>query len=373
MNRIPEPTRRPTVRPSKVACWTARRRGGRPRRRLRHAHSRQPPQRPRAGRPRRRGATLAACSAQSAASPTTSTATTTASTTPSSSPSPSATSSATYATAEINRKRTAPTLPTEPAGVNVLSESGIVRGDIRSSLDGGATAEGVPLTFTFTLSDLANGNAPYAARRSTSGTAMRRACTRCIRTPSSTKPTSAASRSPTRAARSPSPPSCPAATAAGGRTSTSSGLPGCRLGDERGEPDRDVTGGLPPGDARRGVCAEQLSGIVGEPRRYRQPGQRQRVLSDGYELEWAPSPATPVRGTSDRSRSLSTRPPRPRSRRPVAAAARDLSPTEGKKSCCKSDGLARPHHPCRRRPPLRSRKTARPRPQHRAVGAHSEE
>ena len=32
----------------------------------------------------------------------------------------------------------------------------------RSSLDGGATAEGVPLTFTFTLSDLANGNAAYA-------------------------------------------------------------------------------------------------------------------------------------------------------------------------------------------------------------------
>jgi len=44
----------------------------------------------------------------------------------------------------------------------VLNQSGIVRSDIRSSLDGGATAEGVPLTFTFTLSDLANGNAAYA-------------------------------------------------------------------------------------------------------------------------------------------------------------------------------------------------------------------
>ncbi|AXA96130.1 3,4-dioxygenase subunit beta [Microbacterium laevaniformans] len=107
-------------------------------------------------------ATLAACSAQSAASPTTSTATTTASTTPSSSPSPSATSSATYATAEINQETNGPYPADGTGGVNVLSESGIVRGDIRSSLDGGATAEGVPLTFTFTLSDLANGNAPYA-------------------------------------------------------------------------------------------------------------------------------------------------------------------------------------------------------------------
>ncbi|MER7559738.1 intradiol ring-cleavage dioxygenase [Nocardioides sp. NPDC126508] len=46
-------------------------------------------------------------------------------------------------------------------GVNVLSESGIVRSDITTSLDGGATAEGVPLTFTFTVTDMANDNVPF--------------------------------------------------------------------------------------------------------------------------------------------------------------------------------------------------------------------
>jgi protocatechuate 3,4-dioxygenase beta subunit len=47
-------------------------------------------------------------------------------------------------------------------GVNVLEESGIVRSDIRSSLDGGTTAAGVPMTFTLTILDIANDNAPFA-------------------------------------------------------------------------------------------------------------------------------------------------------------------------------------------------------------------
>ncbi|MDN3238156.1 intradiol ring-cleavage dioxygenase [Glycomyces tritici] len=47
-------------------------------------------------------------------------------------------------------------------GPDVLEESGIVRGDIRSSFGtGGATAEGVPLTLQFTVYDMANGNVPY--------------------------------------------------------------------------------------------------------------------------------------------------------------------------------------------------------------------
>jgi protocatechuate 3,4-dioxygenase beta subunit len=46
-------------------------------------------------------------------------------------------------------------------GVNVLTESGIVRSDIRSSFgDASATAEGVPLTVTLTVIDLANGFVP---------------------------------------------------------------------------------------------------------------------------------------------------------------------------------------------------------------------
>ncbi|MGX6509009.1 intradiol ring-cleavage dioxygenase [Rhodococcus sp. SJ-2] len=45
-------------------------------------------------------------------------------------------------------------------GVNVLEESGIVRREITSSLDGG-TADGVPLSLTFTVTDMANDNTPF--------------------------------------------------------------------------------------------------------------------------------------------------------------------------------------------------------------------
>ncbi|MFJ9391930.1 intradiol ring-cleavage dioxygenase [Nocardioides sp. NPDC101246] len=46
-------------------------------------------------------------------------------------------------------------------GTNVLTESGIVRSDITSSLDGGTTVDGVPLEFTFTVTDMANDNAAF--------------------------------------------------------------------------------------------------------------------------------------------------------------------------------------------------------------------
>ncbi len=47
-------------------------------------------------------------------------------------------------------------------GPDVLEESGIVRSDIRSSIDGGGTAEGVPLTVRLTILDMANGDVPFA-------------------------------------------------------------------------------------------------------------------------------------------------------------------------------------------------------------------
>ncbi|TAJ46655.1 MAG: 3,4-dioxygenase subunit beta [Herbiconiux sp.] len=47
-------------------------------------------------------------------------------------------------------------------GVDVLEQSGIVRSDIRSSIDGGATATGVPIALTLTVLDMANGDAPFA-------------------------------------------------------------------------------------------------------------------------------------------------------------------------------------------------------------------
>ncbi|MEI7059091.1 intradiol ring-cleavage dioxygenase [Nocardioides sp. CCNWLW239] len=46
-------------------------------------------------------------------------------------------------------------------GTNVLTESGIVRSDITSSLDGGTTVEGVPLEFTFTVTDMADDDVPF--------------------------------------------------------------------------------------------------------------------------------------------------------------------------------------------------------------------
>ena len=47
-------------------------------------------------------------------------------------------------------------------GPDILERSGIVRRDIRSSLDDGATADGVPLELELTILDLANGSAPFA-------------------------------------------------------------------------------------------------------------------------------------------------------------------------------------------------------------------
>lgn len=47
-------------------------------------------------------------------------------------------------------------------GPDVLEDSGIVRSDIRSSIDGGATAEGVPMTLNLTILDMANDDVPFA-------------------------------------------------------------------------------------------------------------------------------------------------------------------------------------------------------------------
>ncbi len=47
-------------------------------------------------------------------------------------------------------------------GPDVLEDSGIVRQDIRSSIDGAATADGVRLVFELQILDLANGGVPFA-------------------------------------------------------------------------------------------------------------------------------------------------------------------------------------------------------------------
>lgn len=46
-------------------------------------------------------------------------------------------------------------------GADVLEQSGIVRDDIRTSIGGGATATGVPMTLRLTILDMANGDRPF--------------------------------------------------------------------------------------------------------------------------------------------------------------------------------------------------------------------
>ncbi len=110
---------------------------------------------------------LAACSATTtgSAASTTATATPTDAATPTATAtptaSPSASSDATYASSEIPDETNGPYPADGTNGVTVLEESGIVRSDITSSLGGGAVVDGVPLSFTFTVSDLANGNVPF--------------------------------------------------------------------------------------------------------------------------------------------------------------------------------------------------------------------
>ena len=92
---------------------------------------------------------LAACSTTSSSGSTT---TATAST---------ATTATASAASEIPQETNGPYPADGTNGVNVLEESGIVRSDITSSLDGGTTVEGTPLSFTFALTDMANDNRPF--------------------------------------------------------------------------------------------------------------------------------------------------------------------------------------------------------------------
>jgi protocatechuate 3,4-dioxygenase beta subunit len=92
---------------------------------------------------------LAACSTDASGSTSSSSATSTDAAT------------ATTSTGEIPDETAGPYPGDGSNGVNVLEESGIVRSDIRSSIGGGLTAEGVPMTFTLTVLDMNNDDAPF--------------------------------------------------------------------------------------------------------------------------------------------------------------------------------------------------------------------
>lgn len=70
--------------------------------------------------------------------------------------------SSTLPTGEIPDETAGPYPADGSNGPDVLSESGIVRSDIRSSIGVDAPVDGVPLEFTFTITDMANDDAPFA-------------------------------------------------------------------------------------------------------------------------------------------------------------------------------------------------------------------
>lgn len=71
-------------------------------------------------------------------------------------------SSAATAAGEIPDETAGPYPGDGSNGPDVLEESGIIRQDITTSIDGSATADGIPLTFEFQVLDMANGGIPFA-------------------------------------------------------------------------------------------------------------------------------------------------------------------------------------------------------------------
>ncbi|MBB3156326.1 protocatechuate 3,4-dioxygenase beta subunit [Microbacterium proteolyticum] len=108
--------------------------------------------------------TLAACTPAATGTTSASTAPTTLTPTPTASatPSASATSAAVALPAGEIPDETAGPYPGDGSnGPDILEQSGIVRGDLRTSLDGGITADGVPMTLNLTIFDAAGGDAPF--------------------------------------------------------------------------------------------------------------------------------------------------------------------------------------------------------------------
>ena len=104
---------------------------------------------------------LAACAPTSSATPT---ATATSSSSPSASatatPTPTATA-VTLPSGEIPDETAGPYPGDGSNGPDVLEESGIVRADIRADIGGTTAVDGVALTFTLTVTDMANDDAPF--------------------------------------------------------------------------------------------------------------------------------------------------------------------------------------------------------------------
>lgn len=74
----------------------------------------------------------------------------------------SATGSESTAAGEIPQETAGPYPGDGSNGPDILERSGIVRADITTSIDGSATADGIPLEIEFQVRDLANGGVPLA-------------------------------------------------------------------------------------------------------------------------------------------------------------------------------------------------------------------
>lgn len=84
------------------------------------------------------------------------------STSAASSSAPSASESASITLTEMNSETAGPYPGDGSNGPDVLEQAGVERTDIRSSIGGGATASGVPLTLKMNIVDMVNSNAPMA-------------------------------------------------------------------------------------------------------------------------------------------------------------------------------------------------------------------
>ena len=108
-------------------------------------------------------ATLAACAPTGTAATASPTASPSATALSAPSPSTSTTAPAVALPAGEIPQETAGPYPGDGSnGADILERSGVVRRDLRSSLDGGATAAGVPMTLDLTILDMANGDVPLA-------------------------------------------------------------------------------------------------------------------------------------------------------------------------------------------------------------------
>lgn len=106
-------------------------------------------------------AALAACAPSATGVRPTATGEPTGSGTPTPTPSVTPSADAALPSGEIPDETAGPYPGDGSNGPDVLERTGIVRSDITSSLGGGATAAGVPLTFTLAITDTANGDRPF--------------------------------------------------------------------------------------------------------------------------------------------------------------------------------------------------------------------